>query len=243
MEYHHKNEPSLPYESLEPSFGISKKLIITILGVFLALVVVLPFFFGVNDASTITVIQRPWNTFSVKKDHGIYFTWGGKVTVYEKSLTYWFLTPEDEGIPVRFNDGGWGRASGVDTFLMPVSEKEILKVHLAYGRYEEVVDALIKPLTRDVMALTAALMSSEEAQKPVNKEKFAQQVHDQLVNGHYAVQVDTVRVEDRNGKVEKITRPIIRRDSDGRPLYGRNWLSEYGISVKLLEVKDLKVYN
>lgn len=228
------------YESLEPSFGISKKFVITIIGVFFALVIVLPFFFGVNDASTITVIQYPWGTFGVKKDHGVYFTWGGKVTVYEKSLTYVF---QDEGIPVRFNDGGMGYASGVDMFWMPASEEEILKVHYAYGRYEEVVDALIKPLTRDVMALTAALMSSEEAQKPVNKEKFAQQVHDQLVNGHYAAQVDTVRVEDRNGKSEKIMRPIIRRDSDGRPLYGRNWLSEYGITVKLLEVKDLKVCN
>ncbi|MDP2907162.1 MAG: hypothetical protein Q8O03_04440 [Nanoarchaeota archaeon] len=243
MEYHHKNESSLPYESLEPSFGISKKLILTILGVFFALVIVLPFFFGVNDANTVTVIQYPWNTFSVKKDHGIYFTWGGKATVYEKSLTYSFLTSEDEGIPVRFNDGGMGRASGVDMFWMPANEAEILKVHLAYGRHEEVVEALIKPLTRDVMALTAVLMSSEEAKEPFNKEKFAQQVHDQLVNGHYAVQVDTVRVEDRNGKSEKIMRPIIRRDSDGRPLYGKNWLSEYGITVKLLDVKDLKVCN
>ena len=93
-----------------------------------------PFIFGINDAGDRTVIQYPTGNLHVQFEPGIYSLWFGRETKYRDVITYDFdktdsggeATIDEDGISVRYQDGGTGTIFGKVRFNLPADEPTML---------------------------------------------------------------------------------------------------------------------
>jgi len=201
---------------------------------------------GVNDAGNRTVVQYPTGKLLVKFTPGIYMKWFGQSTEYRDVLTYDFDKALDDntsslnqqGIAVRYQDGGTGTVFGKARFSLPNDEATMLMLHKAFRSNQGVATKLIKAVSEEGMNLTAGLMSSEEAYAE-KRGTFTQWASEQIKGGKYQTELKKVStVDEGTGKRIVKNIPVITYGDDGRPVHAESDFIEYGISVNGFQITD-----
>jgi len=201
---------------------------------------------GVNNAGERTVVQYPNGTMFVKFEPGWYLSLFGKVNAYNDVLTFDFdknvnsqdATLDQQGIQVRYQDGGTGTIFGIARFSLPNDEESMLKLHKQFRSYEGVAYKLIKPSTEESNNLTAALMSSEEAYAE-KRSTFTEWSKEQLVVGLYKTEIKQISEEDElSGKRVTKNVPTIRMGKDGLVEHYTSDLASYGVEVTGYQITD-----
>jgi hypothetical protein len=179
---------------------------------------------------------------------GLYFQNFGSIQVWPVSETFYFTHDSEEGsradqsFEVRFNDGSLCNVSGTLRVLMPTSPADAinLRVKDGYREYTDVEQKLIKPTVRNVLRLTANLMSARESYT-VRRSDFDSWARDQIQNGLYETSEEVREVEDlvSGEKVKKAVK-VIKRDATGMPIHKRNPLDGTGITLANFEIKTFE---
>lgn len=227
------------------------------------LLMVSPLMFGINDAGHRTVIQYPGGTLSFKFDPGLFWQGFGEVTVYNDVITFDFdksanasdSTIDQEGIAVRYQDGGTGTVYGIARFRLPVDAKSMELIHKEFRSNDGVAFKIIKNTTEEVMNHTAGLMTSEESYAE-KRGTYTQWAKTQLTNGKFATRQKEVitteagfefclqdhltpaqNKECRNVKKTTKMIPIIAT-KDGMEQYVASDLKQYNITVSGFNMID-----
>lgn len=176
------------------------------------------------DASEIAVVQSPgsgkltWYT-----SPGLKPRWGGHVTFYRKREQFWFSTssspgqdrPQDNALPVRFNDGGTADISGSISYEMPSDELHLTAVHTKYGSQQAVDQQLIRTVIEKSIFMTGPLMSSSESYA-ARRPELLNLMYDQIEHGIYQTLAKDVVVKDELTGNEKTIRVVdIIKDAHG----------------------------
>jgi hypothetical protein len=205
---------------------------------------------GINDNGYRTVVQWPNGTTFTKFDPGLYWTFFGSTWTYPDVVTTDFQRLEsnesgvvNDGVPIRYQDGGTGFVYGVARFGLPNDETEMLKIHRAFRSRDNLESKMFRPLLEETLNLTAGLLSSIEAYAEKRNE-YSRWGEDQVMNGKYQTTLEerTIIVEpveyDASGAVLKkaVTRvantPVIMYGEDGAtPVRGISPLTDYNIKV------------
>jgi len=158
---------------------------------------------GINNAGHRTVVQWPNGTTFVKFTPGMYVQMFGTTWEYNDVLTFDFdknenqegATLDQDGIRVRYQDGGLGDVYGIARFRLPSDEETMLKVHKEFRSNSGIASKLLRNVTEEAMNQTAGLMSSE-ASYAEKRGIFGQWAKDQVINGKYKTkQQKTYEVE------------------------------------------------
>ena len=232
-------------------------------GIFTTVLALSFMMFGINDAGHRTVIQYPNGVMSVKFDAGIYPQFLGRVTTYNDVITFDYdktensesATIDQQGISVRYQDGGMGTIYGIARFKLPSDEKSMLDVQKEFRSNEGVAFKLIKAVTEETLNHTAGLMNSEESYAE-KRGTYAQQARVQLEQGKFATrqkEITTTEVgfefclmpeltpeqkaECRNVKKTRKMVPEIAL-KDGMPIHLGSDLKHYGISITGFQMVD-----
>lgn len=205
-----------------------------------------------NDQGFRTVIQYPTGKMAVKFEAGYYLTWFGRRTVYADFLTYDFTAGDDgkcrytdnDGVSVRYQDGGEGTVCGIARIGLTDSEDIMLKFNKTYRDEAGARSKLLNQVIPKVLNLTAAQMTSEEAYA-TKRAEFIRIAVDQGKRGIHKtrlVEKTIVVGVDENGKDELQTRqfpePVLGKD--GLVETEGSDFSKYGIT---LEQFDLKAWD
>lgn len=221
-----------------------------------------PMTFGINDAGQRTVIQYPSGTIQVKFEPGLYAQWFGKTTEYSDVLTFDFDKDQDgtsaieqNGIQVRYQDGGTGTVYGKARFRLPSDLESMKDIHKEFRTNDGVSHKLIKSVVEETMNHTAGLMSSEQSYAEM-RGTYAEWARDQLERGKYQTQqneITTVEAgfefcleptltkdqEDECENVKRTTKivPVIRY-VDGLPVHTDSDVEAYSIDVSGFQMVD-----
>ncbi|ETW96965.1 MAG: hypothetical protein ETSY1_24555 [Candidatus Entotheonella factor] len=187
-------------------------------------------------------------TMSAKMTPGLWLQFFGDIQTWPKAETFYFTADRDEGeardqsIEVRFNDGSLCHISGTTRIMMPTNEQDAvnLAVQEGYRSYQDLEQKLILPVIRNALRLTANLMSARESYSD-NRADFIFWAWDQVQNGLYETIEETRKVKDLvSGEMVTKTFKIIKRGSDGNPVYQRNPLNGLGIRLANFEIKEFR---
>ncbi|PIR69223.1 MAG: hypothetical protein COU47_03945 [Candidatus Niyogibacteria bacterium CG10_big_fil_rev_8_21_14_0_10_46_36] len=227
-------------------FGLSKLKVGFFAFLILTVIICFSCTVGINDAGQRTVVQYPNGSLFVKFTPGWYLKFFGRTTSYNDVLTYDFdkTKPEEsasldqQGIAVRYQDGGNGSIYGKARFNLPNDEMSMIKLHKAFRSPEGVAEKLIKPVTEEGMNLTAGLMSSEEAYAE-KRGIFTQWAQQQISSGKFQTELKTITdVEEGTGKRVTKNIPVIKYGENGLPMQQKSDLTEYGIPVSGFQITD-----
>ena len=139
---------------------------------------------------------------------GWHATWGGRITRYPQSVTYWFSSRVDEGktidesIRVRFNDGGHGNISGSLRYDMPQDLDSMKKLHAKYGSAAAIDKELIAQVVNKSVYMTGPLMSSRESYAE-RRNDLINFITDQILFGVYRTTHRTAKELDPVSNQEK----------------------------------------
>lgn len=195
---------------------------------------------GNNDSGYRSVVQYPNGTMEVMFESGPYIAFFGKVTEYPDVITYDYDegattrsegSVSDDGVSVRYQDGGTGTVYGKERFRLPSDTEQMLKIHREFRSAEGVGNRMIRPLVKEAHNLTAGLMSSEDAyaQKRGTYINWAQ---DQIANGKYVTELQAITIRnEESGKDETRQVPVIKVDKGGNAMRYPSMLAEYGITT------------
>ena len=224
--------------------GVSKKLI-GVAGILAVAAMATLLSIGINDNGYRTVVQWPNGTTFVKFQPGWYVSLFGKTTRYPDVMTYDYegngpsegsLT--DNGVQVRYQDGGKGTVYGKNRFELPTDEESMLKLHRAFRSREGLANRLLRSSVKEAHQLTAGLLTSEEAYAQ-KRGTYIQWVQDQIENGKYATKLKTVITTTETGEEEEVQVPVIDYGDNGLPnRMGDNPLVKYGIRVATAQITD-----
>lgn len=225
------------------------KFLIGIGGPIAALLVCLcfaPMLIGINDAGQRTVIQHPTGNLFVKFTPGLYFQAGGKVTEYNDLITFDFdryqaegdtATLDQDGISVRYQDGGMGTVYGKSRYSLPSDEETMISLHKAFRSNNGVANKLIKPVTEESMNLTAGLMTSEDAYA-TKRAIYTQLAKAQVNKGKFETELKTITVKDETtGKTVSKQVPVIKTVK-GIDVHLESDLLKYGIVLEGFQLND-----
>jgi hypothetical protein len=131
----------------------------------------------------------------------------GNATVYKKRAIYEFDKSSnkdacDNGIDVRFNDGGHAVMCGSIQYDMPTDRQMLTEIHTKYGSQEAVQRQLVEKITGTAVYLAGPLMSSRESFSE-KRNDLVRYIEDQIMNGIYRTQQREVRVRDSITGAEK----------------------------------------
>lgn len=203
---------------------------------------------GINDAGYRTVVQYPTGSMMVKFGPGIYFPFFGKTTTYPDYLTYDFSAPDgacnfsqNDGVKVRYQDGGEGVVCGMANVQLPIIEDDMVKFHKRYRTEEGARLKLLNQSFPKALNLTAALMSSEEAYA-TKRSEFIKMSSDQSKRGLYVTKLINKEVQvgiDEKGNPEMQRRdvPVIQVDDKNQPLTQGSDFDKYSVSVVQFDLK------
>lgn len=221
-----------------------------------------PMTFGINDAGQRTVIQYPSGTIKVQFEPGLYSQWFGKTTEYNDVLTFDFDKEQDgtssieqEGIQVRYQDGGTGTVYGKARFRLPSDPESMKDIHKEFRTNDGVSYKLIKSVVEETMNHTAGLMSSEQSYAEM-RGTYAEWARDQLERGKYQTQqneittveagfefcLESTLTKEQENECENVKRttkivPVIRY-KDGLPVYTDSDIKAYNIDVSGFQMVD-----
>ena len=221
------------------------KKIIILAALMIAMIAIFFTAFGINDAGQRTVIQYPTGTLKVKFTPGIYPQWFGSVETYNDVITFDYdksLSDESsidqQGIAVRYQDGGTGTVFGKARFTLPNDDVTMIHLHKAFRSNRGVSQKLIKTVTEEGMNLTAGLMSSEEAYAE-KRSIFTQWASQQISEGKFQTRLEKISTLDEGtGKTVTKNIPVITFGSDGLPVHLNSDLEKYGIDVNGFQITD-----
>ncbi len=213
----------------------------------MVLLMLSPMLVGVNDAGQRTVIQYPNGTMTVKFDAGVFPQWFGKTTEYNDFITFDFdrtqaeggiATLDQNGISVRYQDGGMGTVFGKARFSLPSDEPTMLDLHRAFRSHVGMANKLIKPVTEEAMNLTAGLMRSEEAYA-TKRAIFTQLAKSQVNKGKFQTKLETTSIKDEaTGKTVWKEVPVIDLDNNKQPIHLSSDLIDFGVSLAGFQLGD-----
>ena len=224
----------------------SKTKLFVIILFIIGTVVILLTAFGINNAGHRTVVQYPTGKLYVKFSPGIFPQWFGTAEVYKDVITFDFdktiaevdSSIDQQGISVRYQDGGTGTVYGKARFTLPSDEQTMLHLHKAFRSNRGVAQKLIKSVTEEGMNLTAGLMSSEEAYAE-KRSIYTQWSSQQISNGKFQTKLEKVSsVDESTGKTVTKNIPVISYGENGMPIHLTSDLSDYGISVNGFQITD-----
>lgn len=203
-------------------------------GIFVTVFIVMFATIGINDNGYRTVVQWPNGYTFVKFEPGIYFKLFGKNTVYPDVITH---DLEDNGVAVRYQDGGTGTVDGVVRIKMPDVEDTMLVLHRAVREEAGLRSKLIYPEVKQALNLTAGLMTSEEAYA-VRRNDYADWASDQVENGRYRTTLQPKKII-INGeeKIREVPTFVTNKDT-GQPLHQDSPFEEYGLRVVGFQITD-----
>lgn len=190
---------------------------------------------------------------SAKLTPGLWAQFFGDIEVWPKADTFFFTSDTKEGdamdqsIEVRFVDGSICNISGTLRIMLPSSESEAIALTTVRGHktYNDVESKLILPTVRNVLRLTANLMTARDSYS-AKRADFITFARDQIVNGMYQTATEQRMVKDLiSGEMVSKTFKIIKT-IDGKPgstpLYHLNPLAGTGITLANFEIKTF-VYD
>jgi len=231
--------------------------------VFLVSMLLLSTTIGINQSGYRTVVQWPNGTIFVKFNPGWYLQMFGNAWEYNDVLTFDFddevntegATLDQDGIKVRYQDGGLGVVYGVARFSLPDDEEHMLELHKAFRSNTGIGTKLLRNTTEAVVNQTAGLMTSEESYAE-KRSTFTQWAKDQLKHGKFVttqkptVEVDlgfefclekdlTEELKKECKNVKKTTKYIPVIDyKNGSVQYQGNDLETYGIMTSGFDIVD-----
>ena len=202
--------------------------------------------FGINNAGHRTVVQYPTGKLYVKFSPGIYPIWFGTTEIYKDVITFDFdktmaevdSSIDQQGISVRYQDGGTGTVYGKARFTLPSDEETMIHLHKAFRSNRGVSQKLIKSITEEGMNLTAGLMSSEEAYAE-KRSIYTQWASQQISAGKFQTKLEKVEtVDEGTGKIVTKNIPVISYGKNGLPIHLASDLADYGIDVNGFQITD-----
>ena len=226
--------------------GSSKIKVFVVLAVIFGAIAMLFMAFGINNAGHRTVVQYPTGKLYVKFSPGIYPIWFGTTEVYNDVITFDYdktiaeadSSIDQQGISVRYQDGGTGTVYGKARFTLPSDEETMLHLHKDFRSNRGVAQKLIKSITEEGMNLTAGLMSSEEAYAE-KRSIFTQWANQQISKGKFQTKLEKITtVDEGTGKTVTKNIPVISYGENGLPIHVASDMEKYGISVTGFQITD-----
>ena len=188
---------------------------------------------SVNDNGYRTVVQYPTGTTFVKSEAGMYLTMWGTETVYPDNITFDF----QEGLDVRYQDGGKGTVEGIARFSLPNDEPTMLELHKAFRSADGLRSKMLYTTVQEALNLSAGLMTSEEAYAE-KRSMFGDLAKDQVANGKFKTVLEAKNVTLADGTVQKTNIPVIQKNEDGTTSHYSSDLKDYGIHTSSFQVKE-----
>ncbi len=216
------------------------------IGLIIVCLFVVPMMFGINDAGHRTVVQFPTGKLFVKFSPGIYVQMFGITEEYNDVITFDFdkndaevsATLDQQGIAVRYQDGGTGTIFGKTRFSLPNDEETMLKLHKDFRSNDGVAQKLMKPVTEEAMNLTAGLMTSEDAYA-VKRGTFTDWAQQQIKNGKFQTELKEVYQEEEGTGQKILTNiPVIVYGDDGLPRTYSSDFRDYSVTVSGFQITD-----
>ncbi len=167
----------------------------------------------------------------------------GDVKKYKAADIVYFSKHEndtDDSIQVRFNDGATAHVSGNVRIDLPSDPEKLIQIHKNFRTYEALIRDTVEQVVSESIILTSALMSAEESYT-TKRAEFSQMADDQVKNGVYLTEADTIQTKDP--KTGEITiKQIVRIQTD--PKTGEfdrkpSVLDHYGIRVSQFVIKEI----
>jgi hypothetical protein len=176
---------------------------------------------------------------------GMFIQSFGDVFKYKAADIIYFSKHEAEGkdgddsIVVRFNDGATARVTGNMRISLPADPAKMAEIHANFRSYDALIKDTVKQVVSEAVILTAALMSAEESYT-TKRAEFSQMADDQVKNGIYLTEADTIDTKDpKTGETTKKQIVDIQLDKEGKPERKPAVLAQYGIRVSQFIVKEI----
>ena len=189
------------------------------------------------DSTEVMVIQYPNGSLVAATEPGWYPQWGGTVTKYPLRSQFSFSSAPDQGeekdqsLPVRFNDGGHARISGVISWEIPIDHESLKKVHRKFGSTAAIEQQIIRTTIESAAFTSGPLMSSTESAAE-KRNMLLQYMQDQAKNGPYQTRTVSVKVIDPLTNVEKTVNAAEIVTEGGKPVReNSSAIHEYGINL------------
>lgn len=236
-----------------------KRLLGGVAGVVVGSVLVLGTWFTTSEGYIYFVQNKITGGTTVYSEPGFHFKMPMFTNIYEYKRVATINATENEGvytrdlgtISVNFADTYTGTVPATFRYRLPVDEVNFRKLHQEFRSYENLVDALLVPNSKNVAVVTATQYTGEEfIQGGVNAYKA--QMEDQLRNGLYITKREQVEVTDSGyapvsstnenaNLVEESTRLVWKNvvqvdPTTGQPMRLSNPLTEYGIQVSQVTI-------
>lgn len=231
-----------------------------ILGVVVLLLITMFMNVAWNEAGKRQVVQYADGTLSCVFEPGPYMTYFGSSTEYPDVMTMDFDrtvnndggSVEQEGIGVRYRDGGLGTVYGIARYALPghcEGSGGMLEIHKELRSANGLAFKMLKPFTEETANQTAGLMTSEESYAE-KRGIFTDWFRQQLVNGRFKTRMDQIvttepgkefclegeefltaqqKVECRNVKKTRENVPVI--DDSQTDIHLASDLDQYGITL------------
>lgn len=212
--------------------------IIAVVG--LAVVVLSGKLFETNDAGFYAVRQAAGTgTLTAYARPGMFFQGFGEVEKYKAADTLHFEDGELGSIEVRFNDGAKAKVAVNVRYELPINDEQLIQIHQKFRSYDALVNETIRNVVSESILLTAAMMSTEESYT-TKRAEFSQVAEDQVLNGIYLTEAETVETKDpKTGEILRRQAVTIQKDKDGKPERKHAVLDQYGIRITQFMVKNI----
>jgi hypothetical protein len=189
---------------------------------------------SVNDNGERRIVQYPTGYTFVKFDPGWYFTGWGTSSAYSDNITFDF----QQGLPVRYQDGGQGSVEGIARFSLPADDKTMLNLHKAFRGEEGLRNKMLNTTVQEALNLTAGLMTSEEAYAE-KRAVFTEWSRAQVTKGKFLTELVEKVVTLDDGSTQKKNIPVIRTDkTTGFFLHSSSDLESYGVITSSFTVSE-----
>jgi hypothetical protein len=242
-----KVDGSSAIESIRAGMSGGKRLTWGVLGIILAAVLLVGTggLIETKKADEILAIQN-FNTGNIDWYTGteawVWQLWG-TATVYKKRAIFEFDKSAgkdscENGIDVRFNDGGHALMCGSIQYDMPIDAKMLTEIHTKYGSQDAVQRQLVERITGTAVYLSGPLMSSRESFSE-KRNDLVRYIEDQIQNGIYRTQQREVRVRDTITNAEKtqtVVEIVIAKtglpERQEAPVLQRFGIKPFGFTIK-----------
>lgn len=188
---------------------------------------------SVNDGGYRTVVQYPTGTMEVKFAEGWYLAPFAKETIYPNVIS----DDLENGIGVRYQDGGRGTVDGTVRAQLPNDEATMLTLHREFLSPEGLTAKLFIPEIKQSLMQTAGLLTSEEAyaEKRSNIAEWAEAI---MENGRFNTKVVAREITMTDGTKQRKNVPEIVY-KDGIAQHQGSPLQNYGVKVSGFQVTNI----
>lgn len=197
------------------------------------LLIILMFSISSNDGGYRTVVQWPSGEMEVKFEEGWFIAPFAKETKWGNVISY----DMENGISVRYQDGGQGTIDGTVRAQLPTDEASMLKIHREFLSEEGLVNKLFIPEIRQALNQTAGLLTSEEAYAE-KRSYIADWAEAIMEKGRFVTRVEQKEVVMTDGTKQRKNVPVIA-EKDGQPRHQGSPFKDYGLSVSGFQVTNI----